>query len=157
MSEASYSQSSQSGEASAAGHVFRAEVLVRFAHCDAAGIVFYPRYLEIFNDLVEDWFREKLKFPFSEIVTRRGWGLPTVHLEVDFVAPSVFGEVLSATLSVLNLGTTSITLDIVLRGPVGADRVRGRVVLVLIDRRTNRAIAIPDDLRAGILTFQAAG
>jgi acyl-CoA thioesterase FadM len=27
-------------------------------------------------------------------------------------------------------------------------RVKGKVVLVLIDRRTNRAIDLPDDLRA---------
>ena len=31
---------------------------IRFRHCDAAGIVFYPRYFEMMNDLVEDWFAE---------------------------------------------------------------------------------------------------
>ena len=41
--------------------VYRSTVLVRFADCDPAGIVFYPRYMEMFNALVEDWFREGLK------------------------------------------------------------------------------------------------
>lgn len=140
----------------APARVYRRSVLVRFADCDPAGIVFYPRYLEIFNNLVEDWFGEELKFSFSEIVTRRGWGLPTVHLEVDFKAPSVFGETLSAMLSLRSLGTSSIGLDISLRGPDGAARVLGKVVLVLIDRRTSRAIPIPEDLRACIARFQAA-
>jgi enamine deaminase RidA (YjgF/YER057c/UK114 family)/acyl-CoA thioesterase FadM len=90
--------------------VYRKDLLVRFAACAPAGIVFYPRYLEIFNNLVEDWCSEELKFSFSEIVARRGWGLSTVHLEVDFKAPSVFGETLSATLSLNSLGTTSIGL-----------------------------------------------
>src|SRR5882724_13506238 len=79
---------------------YRKQILVRFGDCDAAGIVFYPRYLEMFNGLVENWFRDELQFSFTEIVTNRGWGLPTVHLDVDFVAPSRFDETLSATLTV---------------------------------------------------------
>jgi 4-hydroxybenzoyl-CoA thioesterase len=133
---------------------YRKQILVRFGDCDAAGIVFYPRYLDMFNSLVEDWCREELDFSFSEIVTRRGWGLPTVHLEVDFVAPSVFGEVLSAMLSVTALGKTSINLNILLQGPDAADRVRGKVTLVVIDRKQHRAIPIPDEVRARILNFQ---
>lgn len=138
----------------APARVYRKDLLVRFADCDPAGIVFYPRYLEIFNNLVEDWCSEELKFSFSEIITRRGWGLPTVHLEVDFTAPSVFGETLSATLSLRSLGTSSIWLDISLYGPDGAARVLASVVLVLIDRRTSCAIPIPEDLRACIARFQ---
>ena len=134
---------------------YRKQILVRFGDCDAAGIVFYPRYLDIFNSLVEDWCREELDFSFSEIVTRRGWGLPTVHLEVDFLVPSVFGEVLSAMLSVTALGKTSINLNILLQGPDAVDRVRGKVTLVLIDRKQHRAIPIPDEVRARILNFQA--
>lgn len=130
------------------------EVRVRFTHCDAAGIVFYPRYFEMFNDLVEDWFREGLNCSFSEMHKRRGWGIPTVHLEVDFLAPSSFGDILSATLSVISIGVTSIGLQIVLRGADGADRVRGQVVLVLINREKGRAIPIPEDLRSRISAFQ---
>jgi 4-hydroxybenzoyl-CoA thioesterase len=134
---------------------FCKQILVRFGDCDAAGIVFYPRYLEMFNNLVEDWYRDALHFSFTEIVTTRGWGLPTVRLEVDFVAPSVFGEYLSATLAVREIGTSSLTLDISLRGPDGMDRVRGKVVLVMIDRRNLKAIPIPDDVRARIVAFKA--
>jgi 4-hydroxybenzoyl-CoA thioesterase len=134
---------------------YRKQILVRFGDCDAAGIVFYPRYLDMFNSLVEDWCREELDFSFSEIVTRRGWGLPTVHLEVDFLAPSVFGDELSAILLVTALGKTSINLNIVLQGPDAVDRVRGKVALVVIDRKQHRAIPVPDEVRARILKFQA--
>lgn len=110
----------------------------------------------MFNGLVEGWFRDELHASFTEIVTNRGWGLPTVHLEVDFVAPSRFDEILSATLTVRNLGTRSMSLDILLRGPDDVDRVRGRVVLVLIDRAAHRAIPWPSDLRTRILAFQVS-
>src|SRR5215470_18070177 len=131
--------------------VYRKQILVRFGDCDPAGIVFYPRYFDMFNSLVEDWCREELNFSFSEIVTHRGWGLPTVHLEVDFLAPSVFGEVLSANLFVTALGRTSISLDIALRGANSEYRVCGKVTLVLIDRKRQRAIPIPHQIRAKIL------
>jgi 4-hydroxybenzoyl-CoA thioesterase len=135
---------------------YEAQIPVRFADCDAAGIVFYPRYLEMFNGLVETWFRDELQFSFTEIVTNRGWGVPTVHLEVDFVAPSRFDETLSATLAVRSVGTTSIGLEILFRGPDNGDRVRGRVVLVLIDRAIQRALPWPSELRERMLTFQVS-
>lgn len=143
---------------------YQTQVRVRFADCDPAGIVFYPRYFEMFNGLVEDWFRSELHASFTEIVTKRGWGLPTVHLEANFVAPSRFDETLFATLTVNSLGRSSVGLDIVLRGSDrGSDRssekderVRGKVVLVLIDRAAHRAIPWPDELRARILGFQTS-
>jgi 4-hydroxybenzoyl-CoA thioesterase len=134
---------------------FCKQILVRFGDCDAARIVFYPRYLEMFNYLVEDWYRDALHFSFTEIVTTRGWGLPTVRLEVNLLAPSVSGEYLSATLAVREIDTSSLTLDISLGGPDGTDRVRGKVVLVMIDRRGLKVIPIPDK-RARILAFKAA-
>jgi 4-hydroxybenzoyl-CoA thioesterase len=134
---------------------YQTQVPVRFSDCDPAGIVFYPRYLEMFNGLVEDWFRAELHSSFTEIVTNNGWGIPTVHIEVDFVAPSRFDEMLSATLTVRSVGTSSMGLDIDLRGPDNRDRVRGKVVLVLIDRAAHRAIPWPNDLRVRILKFQA--
>lgn len=135
-----------------ADRVFRDTIQIRFAHCDPAGIVFYPRYLEMFNNLVEDWCRQE-HIPFYEVKSGGGCGLPTVHLEVDFKAPSFIGDQLSATLSVRELGTSSIGLQIVLQGPDGADRVCGRVVLVLMDARSLRAIAIPDEIRARISAY----
>jgi 4-hydroxybenzoyl-CoA thioesterase len=110
----------------------------------------------MFNGVVENWFRDKLHFSFTEIVTNRGWGLPTVHLEVDFVAPSRFGETLTATLAVRGVGTTSVGLEILFRGQDNGDRVRGKVVLVLIDRAVQRAIPWPSELRERILTFRAS-
>ena len=132
---------------------FQSQILVRFADCDPAQMVFYPRYLVMFNELVEDWFREGLKLPFSYYHFEQQHGLPTVHLEVDFVAPSRLGEVLTAILAVNKVGKSSIGLDIVLRGPDASDRVRGKVVLVVTDLRSSRAVPIPDDLRAKILQF----
>jgi 4-hydroxybenzoyl-CoA thioesterase len=143
--DANHKSSSQPG-------FFRTEILIRFAHCDPAGIVFYPRYLEMFNNLVEDWFREGLSLPFPDLI-KRGWGVPTAHLEVDFVATSFLGETIHAMLSVTRIGTSSVSLQILLCGSGGETRVRGEVVVVLTDAAQGHSQKIPDDLRSRICAF----
>lgn len=140
----------------ASGLTYHSDILIRFAHCDPAGIVFFPRYLEMFNNLVEDWCRDELDISFADIATGHGYGLPTVHLEVDFAAPSTIGETLSATLNVLAIGTSSLRLAILLRGADGSDRVRAETVVVLTDPRAHRAVPIPDDLRRRVAAFRVA-
>jgi 4-hydroxybenzoyl-CoA thioesterase len=126
---------------------FETEVLVRFRDCDPAGVVFYPRYLEMFNNLVEDWFRDGLHVSFEDLVGLRRWGIPTVHLSVDFVKPSRMGETLRGAMTVRRIGRSSIHLELLFRGPDGSQRLRGKLVLVLTDLNKNRAREIPGDLR----------
>lgn len=135
--------------------VYRSDIPIRFSHCDPAGIVFFPRYLEMFNDLIEDWCRDALGVSFAEIHLKRGWGIPTVHLDVDFLAPSTLGDRLSATLRVNHIGKTSVGFDIVLCGSDGSERVKGRQVIVFVDAAHKRPSSIPDDLRARIARFHA--
>ena len=39
---------------------FHTRKLIRFSHCDPAGIGFYPRYVELVNEVVEDWCNDGL-------------------------------------------------------------------------------------------------
>ncbi len=142
-------------ESSAAlDRAYRSEVLVRFAHCDPAGIVFYPRYLEMFNNLVEDWCREKLALPFTELISS-GRGLPTARIEVDFMTSSSMGDVLQARLLVRAIGKTSVRLEMVLRGADGQDRVRAKIVVVMTGA-DGKGVPWPDDLRARLSQFLVA-
>lgn len=136
-----------------ASSIFTTEILVRFADCDPAGIVFYPRYFQMFSNLVEDWCASDLGISFREMHIEKGFGLPTVHLETDFIAVSELGDLLRADLSVLKLGGASVTVKIRLSGPDGADRVRSTLVLVWMDLKRRRAMPIPDELRARIVQF----
>ena len=136
-----------------ANSVFATEVTVRFGDCDPAGIVFYPRYFEMFNNLVEDWCAQALGMGFRELHLERGLGLPTVHVETSFVAPSELGDVLRAELRVQKIGGASVTLQVRLAGPAGEDRVRASLVLALMNLKERRAVPIPEALRANITAF----
>ena len=135
---------------------FSRSVQVRFGDCDPAGIVFYPRYFEMFNNLVEDWCAQGLGTSFQELIQVRELGLPAVSIGTDFVATSKLGDELRAELSVRKVGTSSITAAIRLLGPDGAERVRATLVLVLMDLKKACATPIPDAMRARIAQFGPA-
>ncbi len=92
------------------GRVFTAERRVRFADCDAAGIVFYPRYFEMLNGVVEDWFAGPLGASFRELHLERHVSVPTAAVEARFIAPSRLEDHLTFALTVTRLGGASCTL-----------------------------------------------
>jgi 4-hydroxybenzoyl-CoA thioesterase len=135
---------------------FEREQLIRFSHCDPAGIVFFPRYFVMFNGLVEDWFDDGLALGYAKVVVQRRIGLPTVALKCEFQIASRMGERVQLRLSVERLGRSSITLALECRHD-GEVRVCLQQVLVTTALDAGQAIAIPDDIRAAIERFQIEG
>lgn len=130
---------------------FEREILIRFSHCDPAGIVFFPQYLVMFNGHVEDWFNDCLGVDYANFVSERRFGLPIVKLDCEFKAPSRMGERLMLSLRVTRLGRSSLSLAIGIHGP--GMRVQSNQVLVTTSLDTHRAVPIPDDLRERIGRF----
>lgn len=125
---------------------FRTRRKVRFADVDPARIAFYPRYFEMLNGIVEDWF-ETMGWGFAEMHLSRDIGIPTRRLEADFLRPSYLGDLLDLELSVLKVGRTSVDLETRFRC---GEELRWKVkqTLVLVDMTTATAVPWPDDLRA---------
>ncbi|MBV2180669.1 MAG: acyl-CoA thioesterase [Castellaniella sp.] len=128
---------------------FKRNYRIRFSHCDPAGIVFFPQYLVLFNQLVEDWFTEGLGISYADLLGLRRIGLPIVRLECDFRAIARMGETLDFGLAVERVGGKSLTLALHASGE-GVLRVASRQVLVFTDLHTHRAISLPEDVRAAL-------
>ena len=125
---------------------FESEKLVRFQHCDPAGIVFYPQYFVLFHELIEDWFNDGLDVNYADLIAVQRLGVPTVRIECDFVAPSTIGDTLQLRLAVRRVGTTSIALSLMAFS--GDDlRVRIEQVIVLFSLEHRAPVAISEDLR----------
>jgi 4-hydroxybenzoyl-CoA thioesterase len=131
---------------------FSSELTVRFSHCDPAGIVFFPQYLVMVNNFVEQWFDEALGIPYADLILRRRTGLPTVRLEADFTAISRMGDVLVQRLAVTRLGRSSLQLRHEFVGD-GELRMRVHQVLVCTSLETHRPQALPEDVRQAVTTF----
>ncbi len=108
--------------------MFTKRETVKFRHVDFAGIVFYPRFLEMLNDLVEDWFAEALDRPFSKI--HETHGIPTVDLKVKFKNAARIGDELHKALWVNSLGGSSMTCGFEFTKDSGEVCLQGEVTLV---------------------------
>ena len=126
---------------------FTKSTLIRFRHCDPAGIVFYPRYFEMLNDLVEDWF-QSMDWDFASLHSEKQQGIPTVKIETEFLAASRLGDVLELRLELLKLGNSSFELAYV-ASCNGELRLQAKANLVYIsnDGQQIKSLPIPDKLR----------
>jgi 4-hydroxybenzoyl-CoA thioesterase len=144
--------------------IFRVPLQIRFAHCDPAGIVFYPRYFEMLNSVVEDWCAQGLGMDFRTMHMAHQLGLPTVHLEVDFVQASQLGDMLEAQLRVVRVGTSSVELAVSFFGMAQTRqnpeqqaqpglRMKIKQVLVWMDLQKRSAQPLPDQLRSQMMKY----
>ncbi|NPD14832.1 acyl-CoA thioesterase [Xinfangfangia sp. D13-10-4-6] len=128
-------------------------IRIEFNHCDPAGIVFYPRYFEMTNSVVENFFREIAGWPYEEMMAA-GTGVPTAQIQTVFHAPSRLGEVLDWRLSLVRLGSSSASLHIEAHG-AGIHRLTCDLTLVFVNEN-GRPQPWPQAVRTKLIAFQEA-
>ncbi|MGD9967971.1 MAG: acyl-CoA thioesterase [Hyphomonadaceae bacterium] len=130
---------------------FARDLIVRFEHCDAAGLIFYPRFFGLVNEMVEDWFAS-LGYSFKALHIDSRKGVPTVRFETEFVGPVRIGDLLRQTLGVDAIGAASLHLKHI--ATVGDRRVaRFDQIIVFTDLASMKAEPWPVELRAAIAKF----
>lgn len=133
--------------------IFERAKRIRFSHCDPVGIIFYPRYAELLNEVVEDWFADGIGIDFRTLIGEHRLGVPVVRLECDFLAPARFGDTLTFRLAVSAIGGSSLQLAIeALRGETPCLRAVLTIVLTSLD--SFRAVPIDDFWRGKFAAFQ---
>jgi 4-hydroxybenzoyl-CoA thioesterase len=121
---------------------------VRLQEVDAAGIVYFAHLFSFCHDAMAAML-EPLDGGYTALVARRRLGLPTVHVEADFVAPLRFGDDLRISVFVERVGTSSCALRFELaRAPDGGLAATIRHVVVLTDLAGMRSAPLPDDVRS---------
>ncbi len=134
---------------------FKINRLVRHGHTDPAGIVYYPRYYEMINDTIEDFFAVILNRPFAHMHMNEKRGIPLVSMETQFIAPSYCGDTLTFELGLARLGTSSITFDI--SASCGTEeRLAARLTMIHTDLKSMKSIPFDDDLRSILSAYLIA-
>lgn len=121
---------------------------VRWSDVDAAGIVYFPRFLEYCHDAIEALFGE-LDGGYPRLTMVRKVGVPSVHLEVNFRAPLRYGDVCRVRVTVEKIGRSSVSFHHVLvREEDDMLCCEVRQVVVVSDLVALKGTAIPDDVLA---------
>ena len=102
---------------------FRHALRVRYAECDAQGVVFNAHYLAYFDiNMTELW---RAAFGGYQAMLDRGLDIVVAEAQLHFRASARFDDLITLEVSVARLGTTSIVTDhAVLRDGLGL--VHGR-------------------------------
>lgn len=72
-------------------HAFRSRQLVRYAHCDPGERVYFARFFDMFNAVLEDWFAEGLGCPWGTdfMVPPRDLRAPSLAIDAEFLRACV--------------------------------------------------------------------
>ena len=136
---------------------FTVQKLIRFHHCDPAGIVFYPQYFYLLHEVQED-FLAHIGHPEHELIAS-GLGVPIVDLKTEFLGMCRHGEVVNITLTLSKVGQASIGMHYEISscsGPSGKGqtlKLRAKAVVVCSEIPHGKAVAIPRALRQALLPY----
>jgi 4-hydroxybenzoyl-CoA thioesterase len=126
---------------------------IRFRDCDPAGIVFYPRYFEMMNDLVETFLDDAIGWSFARLHLEEGLGVPMGTISARFEAPSRLGDVLTWTLAISRMGRSTADLVMVAVGDDGRQRLRAEGTLVCVNLEAMKSRRWPDEIRARLAAY----
>ena len=120
---------------------------VRWAECDAQGIVFNVNYFLYFDVTMTEWLRA------LGLQGDKTMDFFTVHAECDYKSSARFDEMLEVGARCARLGRTSMTIETaIFRG----DELiaTGKLVYVHADPISQAKSALPDDFIARVLAFE---
>jgi YbgC/YbaW family acyl-CoA thioester hydrolase len=128
---------------------------IRFQDIDAAGIIFYPRILEMFHDAYAA-FLAFAGTPLPEVMRAGTWLAPVRHAEADYFKPLRFGDPVRVEICRAHLFETEATLGYrVARTEGGEVCVVGQVVHTFVERATFKRTPIPALVRSALERIEA--
>ena len=126
---------------------FRHTMRVRYAECDAQGVVYFARYPFFFDVAITELWRERIG-PYDAMV-QAGSDFVVAELNVVYRAPALFDDTIAVLIDQVRIGETSLIFD--WRIERGEDLlVEGMTRQVCIEPATKRKKRVPDDVRAGL-------
>jgi 4-hydroxybenzoyl-CoA thioesterase len=129
---------------------------IRFEEVDAAGIVFFARYLNLAHEAMEAFFGP-LEGGYVALINQHHLGVPAVKVDVEYKSSLRYGDVAAIQVTVTQIGRTSATFHYEYLEK-GSGRLAALVnhKVVLCDLRTMRPVPWPDAMRALLEEHSAA-
>jgi 4-hydroxybenzoyl-CoA thioesterase len=133
--------------------VNRRELTVEWGHCDPAGIVFHPRFIEYFDWACALLLEKATGFNKSQLREAYGFaGFPIVDLQARFLLPVTYGDDIKifSTIASLKRSSFGIKHCLTKNGAVAVECTQTRVWCVAdpADPKKLKAAAVPDEVVA---------
>jgi 4-hydroxybenzoyl-CoA thioesterase len=135
---------------------FRYPVEIQFRHCDPAGIVYYPRFIDMVEGAIEEWMGVELGESYRDWIVGQRLGLPRVKVSAEFKRTCTMGERLELLLRLARVGRSSFEVHV--EGEVAGDpRFAINIVLVNMSLDTMKAVPFTEAMRQKLERFRTEG
>ena len=123
------------------------ETRIRFVDTDASGRIHYTSLFRFFESAETELFRT-----FDISYGRGSYLFPRVHAECDIQLALHHDDLLHIEVSLTKLGKSSLRFEFQALKD-GAVAATGAVVIVCMDRQSQRSVPIPEELRSKLLAI----
>ena len=130
-------------------HRFR----VRYAECDAQGVVFNAHYVTYFDNTITELWREA--FGSYAAMLEAGTDMVVAEVRVRYLRPAAFDQEIDVAAEIVRLGTTGMTTRFAVTIAGEEELAEGEVRHVFVDPETKLKKPIPEDIRRGLSPYRA--
>ena len=123
---------------------------VDFPMLDMAGIAFYPRIFDLAHRFFEDSWEQICGITYPRILMNLEIGFPVVNVNSQFHAPFRYGDNVTATIWISEVGTKSCTWKYEFHNQKGELLWSSEQVTVCVSMKNMESLPIPSDLRLGL-------
>ncbi len=127
-------------------------IRVRYGETDQMGYLYYGNYAQYYEVGRVEMIRS-LGVSYKELEEVHGIWLPVVSLEMRFVRPALYDDLLTIRSEVRKLPDTHITFDVEIVNEKHKMVNAGRVRLCFFAAATKKVVPIPEVLREKMLPF----
>ena len=124
---------------------------VDFPMVDMAKIVYYPQFWDLAHRFYEESWEYSCGVHYNEILSEYNIGFPLVHSEANFHHPLAYGDIVECTITVPQIGETSITWRIEFRNQEGILCWSADQVTVCVEMNdVKEKVRVPNWIREGL-------
>lgn len=125
---------------------FKVFIRVRYAECDAQGVVFNARYADYVDVAATEYFR--VLFGGYQKLLALGIDNQVVRLGIDWTAPARFDDILEIDVETTHVGNSSYAFKLTFRQYLSRSELAvAEIVYVMVTPGEHRKQSIPDFFR----------
>jgi acyl-CoA thioester hydrolase len=132
--------------------IHETQIRVRYGETDQMGYLYYGNYAQYYEVGRVEAIRS-LGQTYKEMETTHGVMMPVMSLEMRFVRPALYDELLTIRTSIRKMPLENIVFHVEIFNEKNKLVNGGRVKLCFIEAQSRRTILTPDFLRTALQPF----
>jgi 1,4-dihydroxy-2-naphthoyl-CoA hydrolase len=112
---------------------------------DAAGVLFFARYLAIAHDAFEEFMASR-GISFRALLEEDSFILPVIHSECDYRLPLWVGDLATIEATIPEIKRRVFAIKFIIRAPDGRVAAEAKTVHAAVSKETQRAIPLPEKI-----------